>query len=422
MITKTITITPTTLHYEGDAIGSDFVFVLLIHGQSYLYRSFRQKIGHGDRISIIGQSLGLHLSFAESERTVHIPIALMAAELDPTDKEPASRFLGASTTDFGMNATILSFEFTLGYDYPHVFEFEMPVAVQGDFWAEKGREKHKTAQLKLIMEIEANWDTTQMELGERIFMEYQAGRRSFNGDSLQEIQLAGVGMPGADFGEANLLWANLEGADLYRSDFKLAILRGANLRNAKLENANLSEANLVEAILDEANLRNADLSDAMLNGSLIGIEAEQANFSRAQIHASNFTNANLVGALFHAAKLDYVDFRNANLRAADFTGAQINSINYEGADTTGTIGLENIPSTNFDPVDPFEGKSEEYRQGYTEGYERGYGYAVKNPTYDEFAWEKSLTDNFPGYTTDFAEGYKVGFMQTYKESLADTIK
>lgn len=419
MITKTITITPSTLQYEGDAIGRDFVFVLLLQGQEYLYRSFRQKIGLGESISIIGQSLGLHLAFKESERKVSIPIAVMAAELDPTEKEPASQFLGASTTDFGMNAEILTFEFTLGYDYPHTFAFEMPVSVQGDFWATRGREKNKTAQLKFLMDIEVNWDTTQMDLGTRIFMDYQAGRRSFNGDVLQQINLSNAVMPGTDFGEANLLWANLEGADLYRSDFKLAILRGANLKNAKLENANLSEANLVEAILDEANLRNADLSYAIINSNLIAVEAVNANFTGAQIHGSNFRSADLASALFRNAKLEYVDFRNANLRGADFTGAQIDKINYEGADITGAIGLEKVPSTNFDPIDPFEGKSEDYRRGYQEGYERGYGYAIKNPKYDEFAWEKSLTDNFPGYTTDFAEGYKIGFMQTYNESLAD---
>lgn len=419
MITKTITITPSILQYAGDAIGRDFVFVLLINGQEYLYRSFRQKIGLGESISIIGQSLGLHLAFEESERKVSIPVAVMAAELDPTEKEPASQFLGASTTDFGMNAEILTFEFTLGYDYPHIFTFEMPVAVQGDFWATRGREKNKTAQLKFLMDIEVNWDTSQMELGARILADYQAGRRSFNGDVLQQINLQNAVMPGVDFGEANLLWANLENADFYGADFPMAILRGANLRFANLEKARLSEANLVEAILDDANLRFADLSYANINGSCVDCKAQNANFTGAQIHASNFKSADLGGAIFKDAKLDYVDFREANLRLTDFTGAQIGKINYEGANLEGSIGLENIPSTNFDPVDPFEGKSDEYRSGYTEGYDRGYAYAIENPNYDEYAWEKSLTDNFTGYTTDFAEGYKIGFMQTYNESLAD---
>lgn len=419
MITKTITLTPSSIRYEGDSIGRDFIFVVLIQGQEYLYRSFRQKIGHGETISIIGQSLGLHLSFDESERTIHIPVAIMAAELDPTEKEPASRFLGASTTDFGLNAAFISFEFTLVYDYPHTFAFEMPVQVQGDFWAERGREKHKTAHLIFSLDVEVNWDTTQMELGTRIFMDYQSGRRSFNGDVLQQINLAGVAMPGTDFGEANLLWANLEGADLYRSDFTLAILRAANLRSTKLENANLSEANLAEAVLDEANLRNADLTYAVINSSFIGCEAVNANFTGAQIHSSNFKNADLTGALFREAKLEYVDFRNANLRGADFTGAQIDKINYEGADLTGAIGLYEVPSTNFDPVDPFEGKSEAYRKGYQEGYERGYQYAIDYPVFDEMAWEKSLINTFNEYSQDFAEGYKIGFMQTYNESLAD---
>lgn len=419
MITKTITITSTTLQYEGDSIGKDFIFVLLINGQNYLYRSFNQKITHGKTISVIGQSLGLHLSFDEMERRIQIPIAMMIAELDAVQVEAKSQFLGAGNTDFGLNANILSFEFTEGLDYPHTFSFEVSVLVQGDFWNPKGREHSKTAHLKLLMEIVANWDRTQMELGERILLEYQSGRRSFNGDSLQEIKLIGAIMPGTDFGEANLLWAKLEGADLYGSDFKLAILRGANLRNTKLENANLSEANLVEAIFDEANLRNADLSYAIINTSFVGCQAVNANFTGAQITASNFQSADLGSASFREAKLDYVDFRNANLRVADFTGAQIGKINYEGADINGAIGLENISSTNFDPTDPFEGKSEEYRRGYTEGYDRGYGYAIGQEKYDEYAWEVSLTDNFPGYTTDFAAGYKVGFMQTYNESWAD---
>jgi flagellar biosynthesis/type III secretory pathway protein FliH len=78
-----------------------------------------------------------------------------------------------------------------------------------------------------------------------------------------------------------------------------------------------------------------------------------------------------------------------------------------------------VPSTNFDPIDPFEGKSEEFRRGYQEGYSRGYAHAIGQEKYDEYAWEVSLTDHFPGYTTDFAAGYQAGFMQTYRESWAD---
>lgn len=418
MHTKTITITPSILQYEGDAIGRDFLFVLLLNGQEYLYRSFRQKIGHGEQVSIIGQSLGLHLSFEETQPSIHIPVAIMAAELDPTQHEPESRFLGSSTTDFGMNATVLSFDFTKGDDYPHTFVFELSVAVQGDFWNAKGREHHKTAHLKLLMDVEINWDTTQMDIGERVLMEYQAGRRSFRGESLQQIKLLNAKMPGVDFGETNLLWANLEHADLYGSDFKRAIFRAVNASRANLERANFMAANVTEAIFDEANLRGANFSEAQINTSFQHAKAVGANFSAAQLQGSNFQYADLSGASFRNAHLDYVDFRHAILKDVDFTDAVFGLINYENANLQGVKNL-NAPSINFDAGDPFEGKTEDYRQGYHEGYKRGYQYAIDHPVYDESAWKQSLKEEFPSYTPPFAAGYELGFMQTYRESQAD---
>lgn len=418
-MTKTITLTAAALKYEGDTIGRDFQFLLLINGQRYLYKRFQLKIGQGETKTLTSYDLGVHLSYEELTQRVDIPVVLMAAELDPPATASPEAFIGAPTTDFGLAARVVSFDFEEVLTYPHTFFIELPVEVQGDFWAKTGREKHKTALLTLFVDVEINWDKTAMETGQLLIMQYQAGRRNFNGELLQQVNLKDAVLPGIDLGEANLLWANLENADLYRADLPLAILRAANLHAAKLENARLSEANLVEAVLDNANLCAADLSYAFINGSCVGCKAIGANFAGAQISSSNFQGADLSGAIFHNAKLDYVDFREANLQGADFTGAIIGKINYDQAKLTDSIGLEGIASTNFDPPAPFEGKSEDYRQGYHEGYERGYSYAIDEAEYDENSWEKSLTEHFPGYTPDFVAGYKDGFLQTYNESWAD---
>ncbi len=263
-----------------------------------------------------------------------------------------------------------------------------------------------------------NQNTIIMEIGEQILMQYQAGRRSFKSDNLQQINLMDVKMPGVDMQEANLLWANMQSADLSAGKFKRAMLRGVNAKNAHLDHADFSEANMMEANFESANLQGAIFSKAQINTGFQYAKAAGADFSGATIESTNFQYADLSGATFCNARLDYVDFRHAILTGADFTGAAWGLVNYEGAATERMKNFTVI-STNFDAKDPLEGKSEDFRKGYAEGYERGYGYAIVHPDQKETAWKKSLSTAFPAATSDFAAGYQLGFMQTYWEASAN---
>ncbi|MEO0534518.1 MAG: pentapeptide repeat-containing protein [Cyanobacteria bacterium P01_A01_bin.123] len=84
------------------------------------------------------------------------------------------------------------------------------------------------------------------------------------------VYLAGISLPNADLG-----FANLEGADL-----GFANLEGAVLGNANLEGANLGNANLEGAVLEYANLEGAVLPRTRLSNAE-GLTPEQ--LSKAQL-------------------------------------------------------------------------------------------------------------------------------------------
>jgi hypothetical protein len=75
-------------------------------------------------------------------------------------------------------------------------------------------------------------------------------------------------LSGADLENADLRGTNLSGADLYN----------ANLENADLRGTNLSGADLVDAYLIDADLENANLVDADLSGANL----ENANLYNAK--------------------------------------------------------------------------------------------------------------------------------------------
>ena len=95
-------------------------------------------------------------------------------------------------------------------------------------------------------------------------------------------------------------------ADLTGADIELAILGGANLVRAKLIRANLKRANLV------------------------GVRADHADFTEADLYYSRPGNGCFVQAVFQNASLERAIFRRANLRNADMRGIQ-GQANFENA-------------------------------------------------------------------------------------------
>ncbi len=116
--------------------------------------------------------------------------------------------------------------------------------------------------------------------------------------------------------EANLQDADLRGVNLSGADLTYAFFNDANLSRANLANAKLIETNFVRA-----NLRHANLTDLVVNG---------ANFRDAKLHHAILTDSNLGAAFFVNS-----DLSKANLTSADLSHCSFIETNLEEANLTG---------------------------------------------------------------------------------------
>lgn len=188
--------------------------------------------------------------------------------------------------------------------------------------------------------------------------------KPFSNLDLQEAQLEGLRLDGADFTGANLLRARLGGADLSSatlvdaelsgSDMELAVLIGADLSFADLEGANLEDAdatgatfyeaqgerlNLFSAVLVDADLTNADLNDAIL----ISARAVGANLSHADLSDAWLSSAILDEAVLTAADLRRVAGAEIGLVGADLTDARLDGAALVRAE----MGSANLTDANL---------------------------------------------------------------------------
>jgi uncharacterized protein YjbI with pentapeptide repeats len=124
------------------------------------------------------------------------------------------------------------------------------------------------------------------------------------GANLEGAVLTGANLGGASFECANLMGATLSGAGLLDADLRGAKLMGANLGGAvlvrtKLMRANLGGAYLVRAVLIEVNLRGADLRGADLGGAdLREANLSGTNLGEAHIEITKVSNRSLLQAKF----------------------------------------------------------------------------------------------------------------------------
>lgn len=107
----------------------------------------------------------------------------------------------------------------------------------------------------------------------------QAGRRSFAGCTMKELDLAGINLAFLDLSEADLEGCDLRGALLVGSVLRKASLRKAYLRKANLQWATVEDAVFAEAYLTLADMREAkglDLSQLKRAHNLHGVRLEPA--------------------------------------------------------------------------------------------------------------------------------------------------
>jgi uncharacterized protein YjbI with pentapeptide repeats len=129
--------------------------------------------------------------------------------------------------------------------------------------------------------------------------------------------------------DADLRGADLGGADLRNADLGDADLGGADLRNADLGDANLIGAYLRGAYLGGADLRGADLQGADLGGAYL----RNAYLRGADLGGADLGNAYLVGADLGGADLGGADLGDANMqRAKGIRYAQLSFAGFGGGD------------------------------------------------------------------------------------------
>ena len=164
---------------------------------------------------------------------------------------------------------------------------------------------------------------------------------------LENADLAGINLSGADLASAYLDTTNLTGVDLSGAN-----LSAANIEWANLTNANLSSANLTGAFLDPAQLTGVNLSGTELSGAdLAGITSGDITGTAASLPA-NWSQASgylvgpndvLTGANLADASLATADMQSDTLTDANLAGADLSTANLAEAVLTGA----NISSTDM---------------------------------------------------------------------------
>lgn len=202
-----------------------------------------------------------------------------------------------------------------------------------------------------------NTVTTKQE----IILSVEKQFTKLTGAELNYAQICDAECACLDFTGIQMMHVKLNRTNLRSAVFQKAILRFAEMKEALLEDADFSEADLYRATF----------KDADLQGSLFSRKKDKKwkNGFCAQLNHTDFTNANLNGAVMnhvdmsHAfckntslmntklknANLGWVSFENALLIDADLHGADMNHAILKDANLAGA-NLRNVKNLTLDQV------------------------------------------------------------------------
>jgi len=149
------------------------------------------------------------------------------------------------------------------------------------------------------------------------------------------------------------LQQDLSGVGLSGRDLSRFFLHGKQFRNAMMEETNLQLADLgcgrVDgANLDDANLRGANLADAQLQHA----EAWGTDFRGTDLYNTNLQYAVLIKARFNSnSHLSYTDFRNAALDGASFGDAYVGGLDEGDFEGPADLRGASVVGTDFSHAD-----------------------------------------------------------------------
>jgi len=187
-------------------------------------------------------------------------------------------------------------------------------------------------------------------VSDRVVTEGEATLK-LRGRNLRFAKLDRSDMHQADLTGADLTEASLDGTDLRnaslqcteinalrlkndRDKAKCVIAVGTNFSRAEMSGALLTGIDASGASFEQAILEDADIVDAVISGANFGqARLDKANLTGGiKAYGANFAIASLQGANFNGARLLGADFRWASMQAAVLDYARLEGATLEGAD------------------------------------------------------------------------------------------
>lgn len=129
---------------------------------------------------------------------------------------------------------------------------------------------------------------------------------------------------------------NFSGANFTKAD-----LSASDLRNSTLAKAIFFKTNLVRASLSGSNAEEANFESVVASRTDFSKgNYKNANFVKAEISRSNFSNSDLENAKMSKADFSRVNFINANLKGVNLAYSNISRANLTGASIDENFSLE----------------------------------------------------------------------------------
>jgi uncharacterized protein YjbI with pentapeptide repeats len=211
-----------------------------------------------------------------------------------------------------------------------------------------GHEQSQVAIRAILEEQGVEWDGPQpatsvedLEFVPRRDTRLERPFLNLRGSELAGVRFAGAPLDNADLSNANCVGADFSSADLYGASFEGADVSGANFAGAQLASAYIwpfcAPWGLTEQpILSDVKAIRTDFSGANLQGALIErADLTEAVLRDADLECAILEGANLEGADLSGANLSDAELIDVSLRGANLTGVDLGSLDLDGLDLTG---------------------------------------------------------------------------------------